>query len=548
MTLLRPSRGEQRTSRWWRLVSLCVAANLLETTLVMSLGDGARPALAPQASALSPFGIFHDLRWISVYHDSWVGYALEVLGMLAVRSILTSVSVALAWPERVPRPDARRLLSRALISSVVCALLLTPSVALVFGLAVVPVSWLFLAGVPAALLVALVLHPVAISGDWWRRTFVPRALGWVVLAFVVLSLTSALMAASPPAVWPLLSAAAGVFNAWCWVGVVSALVDRVPSRRIVPVVPLSVIVLVAIVIGGTVLGFSRAQPPKLTETPPATAPSSGGPPVLVVSGYGSAWNGGDRHPVPGRFGEETFSYRGLDASGRPLAYRSADTVKKLSVLDGMLIDQVEALSRRTGQRVSVVAESEGSLVAKTAVLEDPSAPVATLVMASPLLAPARVAYPASTTSGWGIASDTEMRLLSRAFRSSAPIDLSPDSAFVYSVDRAGPVLEEAMSCPLPRTRQFALLPVADATVTPYPVELSYPSLVVSSFHGGLLESASSERIVEKVLERAVPAQDRFLRFSYSAISAAASAWQVPAPNSSHYSCGDAARTLSAALS
>jgi len=77
--------------------------------------------------------------------------------------------------------------------------LLSPSVTLLFGLAALPVSWLFLAAVPAALFVAFIIHPAAVSGDWWQRLVAPRAVGCVALSFLVLSLEAAAIDAAPSA-------------------------------------------------------------------------------------------------------------------------------------------------------------------------------------------------------------------------------------------------------------------------------------------------------------------------------------------------------------
>src|SRR5205085_2347453 len=102
-----------------------------------------------------------------------------------------------------------------------------------------------------------------------------------------------------------------------------------------------------------------------------------GKPVLVATGFWSSWNGRTTPPLSGHYDEQRFSYRGLDASGRPLPYRSADTQQPLSQLERLMSDQVDALYRETGKPVSIVAESEGSLVAKTYLTATPKASVST---------------------------------------------------------------------------------------------------------------------------------------------------------------------------
>jgi hypothetical protein len=524
--------------RWPELALVCVGLNLAETGLVMGLDPGARPDLAPQASAIAPFGVFGDLRWISVYQYSWWALAAELTAMLVFRGAVTALSIGLSWPEHVARPSPARLAARGVIATALASLLLVPSVALLFGLAAVPVSWLFLAAVPLALLVAFVIHPAAVSGDWWRRFFSLRAIGWVALAFAVLSASSAAMSAAPRVLWPAVAALSGLFNAWSWFGIVHAVADRAPSRHKVPVAALSVATLAAVVVGGTIVGFDAARKsPADTFGPLAVPPEDGGgtgTALLVVSGYGSSWDGTSEHPIPGNFIEQPFSYRGLTSSGSPLPYDGADTAKPFTKLGRMLLRQVAALHHRTGRRVDVVAESEGALIAKTALLAYHDPYVAALVMASPLVSPGRVWYPTTGNTGWGVASSTAMQLIGDAFQSVSPVDLSPDNPLLASLDRQGPLVREAMVCPLTGTRQFALLPLADATATPATIKLPYPSVVLPAFHGGLIETPAFAKIVSEVLEDRPVDGDQLLALAEKAISYAASAWQVPSLAASAY--------------
>lgn len=523
--------------RWTKLAALCVALNLVETGLVATLDPSASPDLAPQASAVAPFGVFGDLRWVSVYQYSWWALAGELAAMLVVRGAITALSIGLAWPERLERPEPAQLLKRGIFATALASVLLVPSVALLFGLAAVPVSWLYLAAVPLALLVALVLHPAAVSGDWWRRFASLRALGWVALSFAVLTASSAAMSASPRVVWPVVAALSGLFNAWSWFGVVHAVVDRKPSRHKVPVAVLALLALAGVAVGGTVIGFNLARKSEASTLQPlvyTNVTPDNWPAVLVVSGYGSHWNGAAEHPVPGNFFEEPFSYRGLSVVGTPLPYTSADTAKPLSQLDRMLLAQLVSLHERTGRNVDVVAESEGALIAKTALLASPDSSVSMLVMASPLESPGDVWYPTTGNKGWGVATSAAMQLLGEAFQSVAPISLSPDNPLLASLDRDAPLVKEAMACPMTGIRQFALLPLADATVTPTTADLPFPSVVLPAFHGGLLETVAGEKVVSKVLQNRPVNNDQLLDLADQAIRYAASAWQVPSLVSSDY--------------
>ncbi len=513
---------------WRKLVVLCIAANVAEASLVAGLGHGATAGLAPQASAVAPFGVFADMRWVSVYHNSWASFGAEVVAMLVVRGAMTAYAVHLAWPAGVVHPARRSLALRGFLGTAFAAILLVPSVTLLFGMASVPISWLFFAAVPVALLIALIAHPVVVGGDWWRRPWAWRTIGWVVFTFVVMNAAAGATAASPAAVWPLIAGATGVFNAWAWVGIVHGVVDRRPARLIVPVAPVSLVVLVAVVVGGTALGFAGARGQDQLRAPARGGrPAQQGPPLLVMSGYGSHWDGRERHPIPGAFAEVVFSYRGLDTQGNPLPYTSADTVKSLPVLDRMFLHQVAVLATKTSHRIAVVAESEGALVAKTALLAGPRSAVSRLVLASPLAAPGQVSYPPPGHSGWGVAGAAGMRLLGHIFQSMTSVDLSPDNAFLASLDAAAPSLVAAMACPLPATHQLALLPLADATVTPLNARFSYPAVVVPAFHGGLIGSPSTERIVARVIEGHTVRHDAVVDAAEDVIEAASSAWRVP---------------------
>jgi hypothetical protein len=512
-------------------VALCAGLNLVETAAVMGLDPGAHPDLAPQASAIAPFGVFGDLRWVSVYNNSWAALAGEMAALFVVRGAITAVTIALAWPAHLPRPTAGKLLRRSLFATALAAVLLSPSVALLFGLAAVPVSWLFLAAVPAALLVAIIIHPAAVSGDWWQRLVAPRAVGCVALAFLTLSVASAAMDALPRALWPLVAALGGLFNAWCWVVLVQSVADRRPVRHTVPVAAIAALALIGTIIAGTTVGFGQARKAEvraLKARAVAAAEPDAGLSVLVVSGYGSSWSGQQSHPVPGNYTEQRFSYRGLDRQGQPLPYSGPDTAKPLPELDRMLLAQVAALQASTGRPVDVVAESEGALVAKTALLADPSPAVTTLVLASPLEDPGRVWYPTVGDQDWGVATNEAMRLISDALQSVSPINLSPDNALFASLDQQAPLLENAMSCPIAGVRQFALLPLADATVSPATERLSFPSVVLAAFHGGLIESSAGEKIISQVLAGRSVGGNQLLALAEEAISYAASAWQVPA--------------------
>ncbi|HWE71480.1 MAG TPA: hypothetical protein VG205_14035 [Acidimicrobiales bacterium] len=543
----RPGRLSTRwglTPTRWALVLVCVALPVLEAALVLVLIPGSSPALAPQVTAVAPFGLFHDLRWLSVYGGSWPTFGALGAGILIVRGALTGVSVRLAWPPTATPPSLVKLMIRGAGATTLAAVFLAPSVALLFALAVVPVSWLFLAAVPLALGVALVVHPVAVNGGWWKRAIPLRAVGWVALSFLAMTVAAAVIAAAPR--WGAIPVAgvAGIFNARAWVGMVGAVVQpRHPHHHAIPAVPVALAAMAVIVAVGSVNGFTHVSP-QSTGSGERTAfspPVAGEQAVLVVSGYGSHWDGSPDHPVPGQFFEERFSYRGLRPSGQPIPYASTDTVQPLKALDAQMAVQVAYLHRATGRPVDIVAESEGALVAKSYLISVPRPPVGNLVMASPLLAPGRVSYPVGDASeSLGLPARDALQLLGNAYRSVAPINLSPDSPFLQSVDQLAPLLQQLLSCPSPGVRQVALLPLADATAAPPHLALPFPSVVVPAFHGGLIGNSSTDGLIADALRGQVPAGNVGLRDLDNLIAASASAWQTPSLALSSY-----ARTIPA---
>ena len=530
-------KAPPRTDRFslasrWRLIALCSGAGALEAALLVSLGGQSGLGLAPQVNPVAPFGVFHDLRWLIVYHNSWPGFLAEAAALLFARGLLTALTVREAWPEDLPRPSPRVLLTRSVAFTFIAAVLLMPWTILLFGLAIVSVSWLFFAAVPTVLLVALLVHHGAITSGWWRRAPAPRALGLIALTFVVLSVAAGVTAVSPRALAVPIAAVTGVFNAWAWFGMVHAVTGTARSRRFLPVAPAGLALLVGVIVAGTAVGFASVSHPigstrAAASTPAAPSGAGAGTPVLVASGFWSSWNGTTPPPLSGNYPQQRFSYRGLDASGKPLPYQSADTQKPLSQLDRLMSDQVAALYRQTGKPVSIVAESEGSLVAKTYLTATPKPPVSTLIMVSPLVQPARVYYPPSGTTGWGVVGGLGLQGLSDTVSTMTTVDLAPSQPFLRSIVENAPALRSVLSCPLPGVRQFAVLPLADAVADQAPDALGIPTAVVPAFHGGLLGDRNADSVIQEVLSGGTPSGSDVWSLAEDLIGPASSAWEVP---------------------
>src|SRR6266568_7448573 len=199
-TVTRRLVGQQtlsESSLWSRpgLLAVCIALPMIEVGLLWGVGLTSALGIAPGVTAPVPFATFHDLRWLMVYHRSWLGFAVEALALLAFRGVLTALLVRLAWPGGVARPSPAVLIRNATVFTLVSAVLLIPWVGLLFGLAVMPVSWLFFVAVPPVLAVGLLIHHGVVRAGWSAPA--ARTTGWVALTFAVLTLGGAALSASP---------------------------------------------------------------------------------------------------------------------------------------------------------------------------------------------------------------------------------------------------------------------------------------------------------------------------------------------------------------
>ncbi len=538
------------------LIAVCVGVSVLETALVWALAPASSLALATQGSAPPPFDVFHDLRWIVVYHESWFTFALELLLMLAVRSGLVTVMVRAAWPRDVAPEPVAVTARRSVIFVAVVSVLLAPWAGLMFALAVVSLSWLFFVAVPVVLMLAVLVAGGVVTGQWWRRTIPLRTIGVVLLAFAAVTFFGSITATCPPA-WRLpIAALAGLVDAWLWVRLVDSVLHRRPPIRSLPVAPIGIVAVVALVVGGTVAGFRLSQhavprfgPPTAaaaTATATATAsatvdPASPGAaasgwnppagaadtPLVVVTGFNTQWDGRASQSVHLAVPQWRFSYRGM-ADGVALPYSREDTHRSLRALARELAAQVDEYHRVTGEPVTVVAESEGALLAKAYLAATPDAPVRNLVVLSPLVEPGRVYYPRTGSEGWGEFGGLELEGLAWALGGLSPVQVTPDTPFLRSIVDDAPTFLGLMSCALPGVRQAAVLPLDTGVSAPAPRHIGIPYTVVPAFHGGMLDDATTATVVAQVIDGHRPTTHDAWSVTEDVIQAGASAWQVPA--------------------
>ena len=166
------------------------------------------------------------------------GYAivprlLEVTDAAAVDAVL----VMLAWPKggaggghSLPRPRFMASLVSCAVLTVLVGLVMSPVVTLMFGVALLPFSWPFLAAVPILLGTAVALSLGGVGQAWWRRLPPARTAAWVVASFGVLSLSSALMARLDTPGVVAVAGLAGVVDARAWYGLTAAAVRAAAER------------------------------------------------------------------------------------------------------------------------------------------------------------------------------------------------------------------------------------------------------------------------------------------------------------------------------
>ncbi|MGI5212834.1 esterase/lipase family protein [Plantactinospora sp. CA-290183] len=520
------------------LLALTAGPAAVEAAVLVSVGNRSALALAPQAGAPNPFGVFHDLRWVLVYHDSWLTFAAALLGAVGLRTLLTVAIVVLAWPSGRERPSVSRLAGTALALTAVTAVALGPWAAITVAAGVTALSWFTVGSVLAVLVLALVLQRGPMTGTWWRGLPPPTTVLWAVATFVALTLGAVVVdQVTGWAVVPL-AAAVGAVNAPLWRGLVRSAVLARPRLPRLPTVPAVVLVLLAALAASGVLARSGSQaaarpPPPLLLRDGAPAPRQA---LLYVGGYDSRYDGVTPYAADpaGRPALPVlrFSYAGLDGQGRPLPYGPADTHQPLTRSAELLAAQVAEVRRRAGRPVALLGHSEGSLVVRT-YLDSLAGPVdgrppdvEAVALLSPLPQPARVYYPPpDARTGWGVATGWVLRGIFAAVRRTGGNGLGTDDPFARSLLDGAPRYRERMLCPVPGVRMIAVLPLLDAIADPPGPDPRIPVFVVPERHAMDYGRAATQRHLVAFLNGQPPGPYRGL--AYPVLRAAGAAWQAP---------------------
>jgi len=275
------------------LIAFSAGGAMAETIVLSFVAPSARP-LAPQVTALPPLAAYHDLRWLFAFNQSWLGFTAVFMLLVLARAAVDAVLVQLAWPAQpdpgmpsLPRPRFLTSVVSCAVLTVLVGLVLSPVVTLMFGVALVPFSWPYLAAVPILLGTVVALSQGGVGQAWWRRLPPVRTAAWVIATFGILSLASALMTYLDTLGIVAVAGLAGVVDARAWYGLTAAAVargvprgvwegrlppriggipgGRPPGRTLrslldrtswIPVAPLAALMVLALVVGLTRLAFT----------------------------------------------------------------------------------------------------------------------------------------------------------------------------------------------------------------------------------------------------------------------------------------------------
>jgi hypothetical protein len=578
------------------LIAFAAGGAMAETVVLSFLAPSARP-LAPQVTALPPLAAYHDLRWLFAFNQSWLGFTGVLVLLVLARAAVDAVLVQLAWPRQpdpaipgLPRPRFLTSVVSCAVLTVLVGLVLSPVVTLMFGVALLPFSWPYLAAVPVLLGTVVALSQGGVGQAWWRRLPPVRTAAWVIATFLVLSMASALMPHLDTLGIVVVAGLAGIVDARAWYGLTAAAVRRSAERPLhpwpwratlqrirrslldrtswVPVAPLAAVMVLALVVGLTRLAFTGTVR-FATATSNAVVSSADRGAELIAAGQagqdsgvrqvdatgpsGSAGQAGGR-AGPGRAAKprgavlvvEGFGSSCCNAANGLRAAEPDMLVRQFSYLGLTAAGQpirygpaagnlsIQVLGDRMAAQVEYLYQRVGVPVDVVAESEGSLGLYAMLarhphvpVKSVTLLSP--IIEPGQLGQANGTVPGAALTTLNTLIGGMSPYGSSGAQALIDSVSQVGASYFELVS----RQRSLpwlAVIPLADAVTLP---ACPWPRNVVfvDGFHGGLLGRASVRQLVEAFLSGGTASADRAaqqdLRSTAQLIAAAATAWRMP---------------------
>ncbi|HEY2309097.1 MAG TPA: hypothetical protein VGI05_24740, partial [Streptosporangiaceae bacterium] len=312
-----------------------------------------------------------------------------------------------------------------------------------------------------------------------------------------------------------------------------------PAVHRVPAGPMALAAVIAMVIALTRLVFFFGGP-AATGHPQATvawvtgsqgpahvgdaAADAGDHAVLEIAGFGSWCCGQDRalaKALPGTLVQQ-FSYLGTNRRGQPLPYGAKASNLPLPELGDRIAAQLWRLHEQTGKPVDIVAESEGTLGLDAMLAQHPDAPVGSVVLLSPIVAPGQYGYKATGSS---LVTRDELHALIWFVGGLSPFGSAGAQTLISSVNSVGARFASA-AAEHPPVRTLEVIPLADAVTLPA-CPLPRNVVVIQAFHGELLGDPVALRAVRRFLtDRSVTGVPS-LRTTAEIMAAAATAWRMP---------------------
>jgi hypothetical protein len=193
--------------------------------------------------------------------------------------------------------------------------------------------------------------------------------------------------------------------------------------------------------------------------------------------------------------------------------------------------QVDELHRAYREPVTLLAESEGALVARTYLLKfyrPASHDVDRLITLDMPSGVAGVYFPPRGQQGWGVGTGWGLRWLSNLLGAIAPLHLSADSPLMREVlDCRSTLSQQAASPPPPGVVEVQVEALADWVDPPPAAPPGVPTYVIASTHGGLVKSPQVQKLIRGIIDGDAGSHSGVSDKLAEAVGATARPWLLP---------------------